>query len=265
MNLATDKMLADVTEGVGWMTFNNPARRNAISDDMQSAMTQILGEFQKDPAVRVVVMTGAGDKAFVSGRDLSHFDKRRQGGGSSPDSSDDGAAAMNAAFDSLEKPLIAMIRGYCLGGGLGIALRSDLRIASDDAKFGIPTARLGNVYRRDMLVRVMNLIGAASTAEMIFTADYFNAEDALRVGLVNRVVPGDSLEETVRNFARKIAQNAPLTIRASKAILRELSKPPGDQDISHIKELERICFESADFEEGRLAFREKRKPAFSGR
>jgi enoyl-CoA hydratase/carnithine racemase len=264
MKLTTDKMLAAVEDGIGWMTFNNPERRNAVSEDMRPAMGQILTAFQNDPAVRVVVMTGAGDKAFVSGVDITQYDKRRQGSAVTA-SSAPAVAPLSQAFVALEKPLIAMIRGYCLGGGMDIALRADLRIAADDAKFGIPTARLGNVYRGDMIAQVINLLGPSRTAEIIFTADHFSAEDALRMGLVNRVVTGDGLEQSVRSIAKKIAENAPLTIRATKVIIRELLKPHGEQDVSYMKEVERICLDSADFAEGRLAFKEKRKPVFVGR
>jgi enoyl-CoA hydratase len=264
MQLSTDKMRAEVADGIGWMIFNNPERRNAISVDMRTAMIEILAAFQQDPAVRVVVMTGAGDKAFVSGMDLSQFEQRHQSRGPAEASVQMGSA-LDGAFASLEKPVIAMIRGYCLGGGLGIALRADLRIAADNAKFGIPTARLGNVYRAEMLAQVINLIGPSNTAEMVFTADHFGAEDALRMGLVNRVLAGDALEDAARGIARRIAENAPLTIRASKAIIRELMKPPGERNLSHTRELERMCFDSADFAEGRLAFKEKRKPVFVGR
>ena len=188
MQLKTEKMLARKEGGVGWMTFNNPARRNALSIEMQEAVTVILHDFRDDPEVRVVVMTGAGDKAFVSGADISEFEKRRSDAESIAEFNRIGAEA-NRAYGELGKPLIAMIRGFCMGGGLLTALQADIRVAAEDGVFGIPAARLGLGYGFSGTHKVVETIGAAAAREILFTGGRFPAVDALRWGLVNRVVP----------------------------------------------------------------------------
>lgn len=264
MDWGTDKMLAEKAGGIGWMTFNNPERRNAVSLEMRAAAAKILTDFQEDPNVRVVVMKGAGDKSFVSGADVSQFDKTRNNAAQAEAYSDE-TMAMHNAIEALDKPLIAMIRGYCLGGGLGIALQADLRVASDDAQFGIPAGRLGLAYKEDALERVMQVVGPSYAAEILFTARRFSAEEALRIGLINRVVPGTELEKAVTDMAAQIADNAPLTVRSAKIVIRELLKESPARDKARIAEAARACFDSADYKEGRAAFKEKRKPVFTGR
>lgn len=264
MKLNTDKMIAENADGIGWMTFNNPARRNAMSLEMWEAVDVILADFEADDDVRVVVMTGAGGKAFVSGADISEFKEKRN---------DAEAAAEYAAVSEgarkrmagLEKPLIAMIDGYCLGGGLAIALNADIRIASDRAQFGVPAARLGIAYAFGSLNKLVALVGPAVASEIMFTAERLPAEDALRIGLVNRVVPADDLEATVRALAGTIVGNAPLSVHASKMTIRDILKDPADRDPDRLAEISKACFDSADYAEGRQAFMEKRQPVFTGR
>jgi len=264
LELKTDKMLAEKADGIGWMTFNNPARRNATSLEMWQAIADILSDFGADPAVRVVVMRGAGDKAFVSGADISQFESQRTNA--------EAAARYDAvsedarhAMASLEKPLIAMIRGYCLGGGVGIAMAADMRFAADDSSFGIPAARLGISYGFSSLKKLVELVGPAYAKEILLTARRFSAEEALRIGLVNRVVPVDELEATVLEVCAAIVDNSPLSIVANKATIDEVSKDAIARDMLRIEELGRICFDSADYAEGRRAFMEKRKPVWSGK
>lgn len=263
LTLATDKMIAEKTDGVGWMTFNNPARRNAIGFAMREAILEILADFEGDPGVRVIVMKGAGDKAFVSGSDISEFAERR----ATPEQQeiyDALSARVNDAYGNIEKPLIAMIRGFCLGGGLGTAMQADLRIASDDSQFGIPAAKLSIGYPYHNMKKIIDLVGPAKTKEIMFTGRRFTAAEALAMGLVNQVVAADQLEETVRDLAITIAENAPLTIRASKTIVTEAMKNPEDRDMALCAAQVEACMTSTDFAEGRTAFMEKRKPKFIG-
>jgi enoyl-CoA hydratase/carnithine racemase len=264
LTLATDKMIAEKSDGIGWMTFNNPARRNAIGFAMREAILEILADFESDPAVRVIVMRGAGDKAFVSGSDISEFAERR----ATPEQReiyDALSARVGAAYNNIEKPLIAMIRGFCLGGGLGTAMQADIRIASDDSQFGIPAAKLSIGYPFHNMKKIIDVVGPAKTKEIMFTGRRFSAAEALAMGLVNQVVPVEALEETVHELAATIAQNAPLTIRASKTIVTEAMKNPEDRDLALCQELVDSCMNSADFAEGRTAFMEKRIPKFTGK
>lgn len=260
----TERMIAEIDGATGWMVFNNPARRNAISLDMWEAIPVILDHFERDPAVRVVVLKGAGDKAFISGADISQFEQQR--------ASAEAVARYEAIADqagaklhSFAKPLIAMIHGFCMGGGVGIALGCDLRIADDSARFAIPAAKLGISYRWAGLQHLIELVGPAYAKEIFFTARQFSAAEALGMGLVNRVLPEGELECYVKTYCDTIAQNAPLSIRAVKEIVAELTKPGDDFDPAHCEELVKQCFASADYVEGRRAFMEKRKPVFTGK
>jgi enoyl-CoA hydratase/carnithine racemase len=259
----TGRMLSEKTGGIGWMTFSNPTKRNAMSLEMWGAMAEIVQDFQADPAIRVVVMQGDGDKAFVSGADISQFEKSRADAEAAAAYSavSDGA---RAALNDFDKPLIALIRGFCMGGGLGIAMTADLRFAASDAKFGIPAANLGIAYSQDNLRRLVGLVGPSVAKDILFSARRLDAEEALRVGLVNRVAAPEALEEVVRSYAATLAEKAPLSQRASKAIVNELMKPESEQDSAMMRGHVETCFNSADYTEGRRAFMEKRPPVFQG-
>ena len=264
MQLNTDKMIAEIEDGIGWMTFNNPERRNALSLDMWEGISAIIGSFQQDDSVRVVVMKGAGDKAFVSGADISQFDEKR----SNAEQAEAYSATMSNArrqLAELDKPLIAMIRGYCLGGGLTVALNADIRIASEDSQFGVPAARLGIAYGYDAMKQLVDLVGPSFAKEIAFSARRLSAEEALRIGLVNRLVPADRLKETVRELALTIASNAPLSVRAAKYTIGQTLRDPAGRDFEEMDRMVKNCFESQDYVEGRTAFMQKRKPNFSGR
>lgn len=264
LTLATEKMIAEKTDGIGWMTFNNPARRNAIGFAMREAILEILTDFESDPDVRVIVMKGAGDKAFVSGSDISEFAERR----ATPEQReiyDALSTRVGAAYNNIEKPVIAMIQGFCLGGGLGTAMQADLRVASDDSQFGIPAAKLSIGYPYHNMKKLIDVVGPAKTKEIMFTGRRFSADEALAMGLVNQVVPVNDLEESVHELAATIAGNAPLTIRASKTIVTEAMKRPDEQNLVLCQEQVDSCMDSADFAEGRTAFMEKRKPKFIGK
>jgi len=260
----TDRLLVEVSGPVATVTFNNPGKRNAMSADMRAALPGLLTALNADGEVRVIVMTGAGDKAFVSGADVSEFGEQR----TEPTARaayDASWAAVNGAWASLDKPVIAMIRGFCMGGGLLTALQADIRIASDDSQFGIPAARLGLGYPVTGVTALMNLIGPARTAEVLFSARRFTAAQALQMGLVNRVVPGSDLRAEVFGLASDIAGNAPLTVAAAKAAIREAGRPDGRRDVARVEAMVEACFRSADYLEGQRAFAEKRPPAFTGR
>jgi enoyl-CoA hydratase/carnithine racemase len=264
LTLATDKMIAEKADGIGWMTFNNPARRNAIGFAMREAILEIIDDFNNDPDVRVIVMRGAGDKAFVSGSDISEFAERR----ATPEQRevyDALSSRVNDAYNSIEKPLIAMIRGFCMGGGLGTALQADLRIAAEGSEFGIPAAKLSIGYGYHNMKKLIDLVGPAKTKEIMFTGRRFSAEEALAMGLINQLVPVDKLEETVNDLAAMIAENAPLTIRATRTIVAEAAKDPADRNLALCDEQVEACMNSADYAEGRTAFMEKRKPKFVGK
>jgi enoyl-CoA hydratase len=265
MNVATktDKMLSRKEGGVGILTFNNPERHNAVSLEMWEAATAILADFAADKAVRVVVLTGAGGKAFVSGADISKFESER--------SSKSAIELYNAMVDKANtavyefpKPTIAMIRGYCIGGGVGLALCCDLRICSDNSKFGVPAAKLGLGYGFTGIKKLVDVVGPSFAKEIFFTARQFTAAEALQMGLVNRVLPGEELERFVKGYADTISGNAPLTVNAVKYIVGQVVKDESKRDMKKCAELVAECFASNDYIEGRKAFMEKRKPAFTG-
>ncbi|HEY8613918.1 MAG TPA: enoyl-CoA hydratase [Roseomonas sp.] len=263
LSLSTEKVLARKEEGIGWLTFNQPEKRNAISIEMWDAIGAALRDFGADPAVRVVVMSGAGGKAFAAGADISQFEKVRSDAAAQEEYGRRTAAGRDA-MDALTKPLVAMIQGFCIGGGMAIALRADIRIASSDSQFAIPAAKLGIAYQHDALQRLVALTGPAVAKEIMFTGRRFTADQALAMRIVNTVVEPDALEETVRMLAAEMAANAPLSIQTSKASIDQIASHSAAKGRAAIEALERACFDSADYVEGRRAFMEKRKPVFQG-
>jgi len=263
MDLGVEKLIGRKDGAIGWMIFNNPERRNAVSLEMWRAIPDVLAAFEADPEVRVVVFTGAGERAFVSGADISQFEAERSDSTAEARYSSASAAA-SAAMAGLSKPSIAMIRGYCIGGGLAVALTCDIRICAEDARFAIPAARLGLGYGFGGVKALIDVVGPAIAKEILFTARHFTAEEALRVGLVNRAVEAEALEGVVRNYAAMIAANAPLTLRAAKLAAREALRDPEKRRLAEVEAAVAACFDSADFREGRTAFMEKRSPAFRG-
>jgi enoyl-CoA hydratase/carnithine racemase len=259
----TEKMLSRKDGRVGYVIFNNPERRNAVSLDMWARTTEILADFARDDDVRVVVLTGAGGKAFVSGADVSRFESER----SSLEATrvyNQTVEKANASIYEFPKPTIAMIRGYCIGGGLGLAVCCDLRICSDNSKFAIPAAKLGLGYGYAGVKRLTDVVGPAFAKEIFYTARQFDAEEARMMGVVNRVVPEAELEDYVKSYADTIAINAPLTVKTAKYIVNEAVKDESKRDLARCRELVEQCFASNDYTEGRKAFMEKRKPAFTG-
>ena len=253
----------EIDEGVGWIVFDHPERRNAISVDMWREIPEACRRLEGDDAVRVVGLRGAGEVAFVSGADISEFESQRTGDAAA-DYDVDNARAF-AALATLGKPVIAMIHGFCVGGGVAIALTADLRYAADDAQFAIPAARLGLGYSPGGLDALAQLVGPSAAKEIFFTARRFSAHEALHMGLVNGVAPKAELGKLVEETAARIAANAPLTLRSVKRILGELAKDPDARDGQAMADSVRACFESEDYREGMRAFLEKRTPVFKGR
>lgn len=260
----TARVIAEKQGPVGWLVFNNPERRNAISVDMWEAIPRVLDRFEADPELRAIVLAGAGDKAFVSGADISQFESQRSGA-EAVQRYEEIAEGAQLRLQRCDKPVLAMIRGYCLGAGVNIALTCDLRIAAEDARFGIPAARMGLGYRVSSTKNLVDTIGPAHTREMLITARQYGAAEAERIGLVQRVVPAAALEAEVLETCAGIAANAPLTMRTAKRIVRELLASPESFDEAACRALVKECFESSDYKEGRRAFMEKRRPAFQGR
>ncbi len=259
----TDKMLSRKEGRVGYMIFNNPERHNAVSLDMWDAASRIMGDFANDDDIRVVVITGAGGKAFVSGADISRFENERSNEEAIARYNEIVARANDSLYD-FPKPTIAMIRGYCIGGGLGLAVCCDMRICSDNSKFAIPAAKLGLGYGFPGIKRLADLVGPSFAKEIFFTARQFDAAEAQTMGLVNRVVPADQLETYVKNYADTISGNAPMTIHAVKFTVAEAIIEDRDRNIAKADALVAGCYASNDYKEGRKAFMEKRKPVFTG-
>jgi enoyl-CoA hydratase len=259
-----DKILSSKRDGVGSLVFNNPEKRNAFSLEMSLAAADVIEDFAADPAVRVIVLSGAGDRAFVSGGDISRFEGARATPEQVAEYTKKGAR-FRTLLRGVGKPTIAMIRGYCLGGGLAIALNCDLRIAAEDAQFSIPAARLGIGYGADGLTQLVRLVGPSTAKEVLFTARRYNAQEALRIGLITQVVSVAELADYVAKYAATIVNNAPLSILSAKRVIDELVKDKQDRDMALCDKVVADCFASQDYIEGRRAFMEKRRPVFTGR
>jgi len=261
--MASEKLIAKKADGVGWMIFNNPEKLNAISLEMWEAALEAMADFTADPSVRVMVLTGAGGKAFASGADISKFKDERQ----EAEAVAHYQATTQLAYSTLQSmaiPTIAMIRGWCIGGGTAAAVCCDIRVCTENAKFGVPAAKLGLGYGLNRAQPLVDLVGPAYAKEMFFTGRQFDAREAEKMGLVNRVVADDALESTVEEMARTIAGNAPLTVRCAKLVVGEALKDFADRDAVACDRAVAACFASDDYREGQAAFMEKRKPRFTG-
>jgi enoyl-CoA hydratase/carnithine racemase len=261
---ADRKILQSTTDGVGVITFNNPAKRNAMSLDMWEGLGNALVELRDNPDVRVVILTGVGDKAFVSGADISQFEKVRHNAAASEEYSRK-SEAQRALLANYPKPIIACIRGFCLGGGMQVAMAADIRIASDNSQFGIPAAKLGIAYGYDGLRHLVSLVGPSWARLIMYTGMKIDAAEAVRIGLVDRVLPDAGLWDATMEIARTISGNAPLAIKAAKITIAQVLKDESKRDMAAIKAVGTACMDSEDFREGRTAFMEKRKPQFKGK
>ena len=248
---------------LGWIVFDHPERHNAITADMWDAIPAATRRLADDPEVRVAILRGAGERAFVSGADISEFQEQRSGAAAMAYEERNGRAF--AALAQFPKPLLAMIHGHCVGGGMSIVIEADLRFAADDARFAVPAGRLGLAYPTGSLRTLVRLVGPATAKDLFFTARRFDAAEAQRLGLLNEVLPKAALETRVREVAEQIGANAPLTLRAAKRVIGDQGQEPDARDPAAIREAIRACFRSEDYQEGIRAFLEKRAPSFRGR
>ena len=243
--------------------FNNPARHNALSVDMWEAVPGLLTQAAQDPDIRLVVFSGAGEKAFVSGADISQFEDMRAAREAVARYEEMAETALMAIYDC-PVPTLSCIRGFCIGGGVNVAISCDIRIASADSVFSVPAARLGLGYRYSAMKNLVDLIGPGAAKDLFFTARKIGAAEALSLGLVTRICAPTDLPALLGEYTQALADNAPLTIRAGKTITAQILKPSPDLDAERCQQMIQACFASADYAEGRKAFMEKRKPVFKG-
>jgi enoyl-CoA hydratase/carnithine racemase len=258
-----DRLLGEVRDSIAWITFNNPARHNAMSKNMWDGAAALLDQYAADDSVRAIVLTGGGDRAFVAGADISEF-KDKRSSEEARKAYDLSVSGFHEAQSRVNKPTIARVNGYCIGGGLAIAIGCDIRVVSDKSTFGVPAAKLGIGYKAKGIAELERLVGPAFTAEIFYTARQFTAEEARIMGLVNRSVPEAELDAALGDMLSRIAENAPLSIRAVKETLIEHGKLESEWDLSAHYATVAQCGTSADYTEGRTAFMEKRRPNFTG-
>lgn len=253
-----------IDQTIGHIQFNRPESRNAISAEMWRSIPQLIEKLDQNNDVRSIVLSGAGSDCFSAGADISEFSANRTNSDAAREYEKINVEAFEA-IASTSKPTIAQIAGYCMGGGLAVALSCDLRIAAENAIFSLPPAKLGLAYPIEGIRQLLTVVSPSVAKEMIFTARRLNALDASRSGLVNEVTTLDQLDDTVNDLCTTIAQNAPLTISASKQTINELLSHPEHPDMEKLTSLSSKCFESDDYREGQIAFAEKRKPVFKGK
>lgn len=260
----TERVIARVDGAIGWLIFNNPTKRNALSLDMWQAIPAVLDRYEAESTIRVVVVCGAGGQAFTSGADVSEFERLRGTPADQARYNTISEAAL-ARLHQFPKPTIAMIQGYCMSIGLGIALACDLRFAGSSARFASLAARLSLTYRWSDIKKLIDLIGPARTKDLFYSARHVPADEALAMGLIEDMRPDPEIEAFTRAYCARIAENAPLSMTATKRIVAELIKPSSEIDRDLCKAIVASCYASEDYVEGRRAFLEKRKAVFKGK
>ncbi len=263
LNTKSERIIARTDGAIGWMIFNNPAKHNAISMDMAEAVPAVMRDFENDPAIRVVVVAGSGEKAFAAGSDISGFESVRADPQKNRHYNDVNEASYNAVYEC-SKPTIAMIRGYCIGGGLDFATSCDVRFCSDNAVFAVPAGKLGLGYGHEGILRFGRVMGLMRARDLFLSGRRLGADEALRLGLVHRVIALAELEAETTAYAQTIADNAPLTLAAIKRAFLEYEKDPAMRNLTSAQSMIDKCFRSKDYVEGRAAFAAKRKPQFKG-
>ena len=264
MNLTSGLIGAETKGPIGWLIWDNPTKLNALSPGMAEDALKVIEAYEADPAIKVVIMRGSGRKAFISGGDIKSFDKTR----ADPETARlarEAPGKLRLKMLNLEKPFIAMIYGYCLGGGLGMALNADLRFASSDSQFSVPAAVRGIAYAPEGLKSQVDLVGPSIAKDIMFSARRLKADEALRIGLINRMVHADQLEAETIAYAETLAANAPLSIKASKYFINQLGLERAERDEARMDAMQRDAERSEDFQEATRSFIEKRKPVFHGR
>ena len=261
---ADGKILQSVSDGIGILTFNNPDKRNAMSVEMWEGAADALTALRDDPEVRVVVLVGAGGKAFVSGADISQFEKNRHNAEASEEYGRRSGKPREMLV-TFPKPTIACIQGFCMGGGLALAMSADMRLAGEGSQFGIPAAKLGIAYGYGDLDHLVSLVGPSRARLLMYTAMRIDAQEALGFGLIDQLFPQAELWNRTMEIARQIAENAPLAIAAARISIAEILKDPAKRNMQAVADIGTACMDSEDFREGRTAFMAKRKPQFKGR
>lgn len=264
MDQATSNVIVEKRGAEGWITFNNPAKHNAMSLDMWAAIEPALKVFESDDEIRLVVLTGAGEKAFVSGANISQFDQLRSSVDAVAEYERVAECAQNALY-YYSKPTVARIKGYCIGGGLNLALCCDIRVASENSSFSIPAGKMGLGYRITSIRNLVTVAGAANALDIFLSARRVAAPEAQRMGLIQHLASEEAFEKTVREHLDRIAANAPITLRVGKQMIRKFQEVPSEIDMEKMRELVLTCFASEDYQEGKQAFAQKRAPIFKGR
>jgi enoyl-CoA hydratase/carnithine racemase len=262
--VADDALILAREPPLAWLTVNRPAAHNALNAEVWTGLAAALTDLSAETDTRVIIIRGAGERAFISGADISEFRALRADANAAVEYDRLSGRAWHA-IGAARQPVIAMINGLCFGGGVAVALACDLRFAAAGARFAVPATRLGLSYPIESIEQLVHVVGPAHAADILLSARTLDADEALRIGLVNRVIPAPELEAATRSYALQIAAGAPLTVAAHKRAIRESLRAASERDVQTLRDNMRRCFDSDDYQEGIAAFLEKRAPRFRGR